>query len=580
MFRRIFIPSVAALTLVVASACVGDDSDYVAPAPAACEPTTCQAAGKNCGSIDDGCGGSLACGECAAPQTCGGGGRTNVCGVSAATITSVTIPSRGDNQIRQGTEPGVTVVATGTNLMGAFAAFLGSLEVEITAAASTASSVTLVIAIPHGGMVPGPAPLLVKTPQGDAQLHDAITVTPITASAASGNDATGDGTTAKPYKTYKKAASEVESGDTLFLEDGTYDAANGEEWPDLTSLAFGAYAAPATVPDGVTIKGKSAAGTKLVGPGRDAVGLGSKAGLVFDGSINETTIESLTVSGFGVGILDASAARLVVKDVIVEDGSDNIYVRGPGVSGGEITLTNVVSRTARSAGIATWNAVKVTVTGGRISKNDLWGIFATSSGALSITGTEIDENDFSGNVGNNVGGILASGLNTKALGPITISNAKFHDNKRNGIDVRETVGPVALTITGSEFRREAVYAIGFGSNVNAKLRNTTIELPRIDSQCVNSGIYFGSADSTLDLGTAAENGDNVFVLAPEGSCYALYNVRPADAAAPVTMKATSFTNTAAPVTPAAGCSAATNDRKWFIGTGGTCPDTGNVIQSF
>ena len=45
-----------------------------------CTPTTCAAQGKNCGSLSDGCGGTLSCGSCTSPATCGGGGTANVCG--------------------------------------------------------------------------------------------------------------------------------------------------------------------------------------------------------------------------------------------------------------------------------------------------------------------------------------------------------------------------------------------------------------------------------------------------------------------------------------------------------------------
>ncbi len=45
-----------------------------------CTPTTCAAQGKDCGTIADGCGGTLSCGTCTAPETCGGGGVANVCG--------------------------------------------------------------------------------------------------------------------------------------------------------------------------------------------------------------------------------------------------------------------------------------------------------------------------------------------------------------------------------------------------------------------------------------------------------------------------------------------------------------------
>ena len=39
-----------------------------------CGLRTCQSANADCGPVGDGCGGELQCGDCAAPETCGGGG--------------------------------------------------------------------------------------------------------------------------------------------------------------------------------------------------------------------------------------------------------------------------------------------------------------------------------------------------------------------------------------------------------------------------------------------------------------------------------------------------------------------------
>ncbi len=48
---------------------------------ATCVPITTCPAPDNCGTLPDGCGGTVSCGAaCAAPQTCGGGGTANVCG--------------------------------------------------------------------------------------------------------------------------------------------------------------------------------------------------------------------------------------------------------------------------------------------------------------------------------------------------------------------------------------------------------------------------------------------------------------------------------------------------------------------
>jgi hypothetical protein len=45
-----------------------------------CVPRKCEDVGANCGPVADGCGGLLQCGDCRAPEICGGAGRPNVCG--------------------------------------------------------------------------------------------------------------------------------------------------------------------------------------------------------------------------------------------------------------------------------------------------------------------------------------------------------------------------------------------------------------------------------------------------------------------------------------------------------------------
>ncbi len=53
-----------------------------------CTPTTCAAQGKDCGTISNSCGGTLSCGSCTAPETCGGGGSANVCGCTPTTCAA------------------------------------------------------------------------------------------------------------------------------------------------------------------------------------------------------------------------------------------------------------------------------------------------------------------------------------------------------------------------------------------------------------------------------------------------------------------------------------------------------------
>lgn len=55
--------------------------------PPVCTPHTRAAAcgSRECDSVPDGCGGSVECGTCAAPETCGGDGTPGLCGCTAQT---------------------------------------------------------------------------------------------------------------------------------------------------------------------------------------------------------------------------------------------------------------------------------------------------------------------------------------------------------------------------------------------------------------------------------------------------------------------------------------------------------------
>ncbi|HEX9102297.1 MAG TPA: tryptophan synthase alpha chain, partial [Polyangia bacterium] len=58
--------------------CGGGGTPNQCGAPS-CTPTTCAAAGAQCGIIGNGCGGTVDCGACAPGTVCGGGG-ANKCG--------------------------------------------------------------------------------------------------------------------------------------------------------------------------------------------------------------------------------------------------------------------------------------------------------------------------------------------------------------------------------------------------------------------------------------------------------------------------------------------------------------------
>ena len=63
-----------------------------------CTPLTCTELGYTCGTQGDGCGGTLDCGTCTAPQTCGGGGQAGQCGFpDAGTCAPLTCAQQNFN---------------------------------------------------------------------------------------------------------------------------------------------------------------------------------------------------------------------------------------------------------------------------------------------------------------------------------------------------------------------------------------------------------------------------------------------------------------------------------------------------
>jgi hypothetical protein len=93
----------------------------ITPAGSACTPTTCAAQGKNCGTISNGCGGTLSCGACAAPQTCGGGGVANVCGGGTTATAQLTVTATGRSGESILSSPAGINVAVGTTGSASFA---------------------------------------------------------------------------------------------------------------------------------------------------------------------------------------------------------------------------------------------------------------------------------------------------------------------------------------------------------------------------------------------------------------------------------------------------------------------------
>jgi hypothetical protein len=65
----------------------GPETPPIPPPAEACQPVRCEDLSATCGTVSDGCGGTLQCGTCGIGQTCGGGGQANACGTPDYGVT-------------------------------------------------------------------------------------------------------------------------------------------------------------------------------------------------------------------------------------------------------------------------------------------------------------------------------------------------------------------------------------------------------------------------------------------------------------------------------------------------------------
>src|SRR5262249_37861236 len=63
-----------------------NDSGTTEAGSGSCQKLTCAQLGASCGPQGDGCGGTIPCGDCKAPETCGGGGTPSQCGGSGGCV--------------------------------------------------------------------------------------------------------------------------------------------------------------------------------------------------------------------------------------------------------------------------------------------------------------------------------------------------------------------------------------------------------------------------------------------------------------------------------------------------------------
>jgi hypothetical protein len=382
---------------------------------------------------------------------------------AVAKPTEITIKDNdGSRQVRQGFGD-VVLEVTGSNFERVTSFSVGDLEASILQ--QTASRLELKVAVPHAASV-GAKNLVLTTEGGNISAEGAVIVTPITAGPL-GNDTTGVGTSDKPYRTLKQALSLTQTGDTVKLLNGVYNAASGEQWP---SVGGGGLTPGPNIPTGIRVEGESLEAI-LEGPG-----------------VSSSTI-ALAFAGNG------AAANLTVKN----------FAAGVFITTGDITLSNLRSE-ANEIGLAVGGG-NVTVNGSEFKTNEV-GILAVDEAILTIAGGSSHHNTENGvtvgdgtptlttnnfEVHHNSNGIFASSEAT-----LILENSKLYENSQRGLEASEQA---KVTLKSSEFYNNGMGGLLFGG-ATLQVRGTNIH----DNS--SFGVYIEGEPTKIDLGTFTEPGNN------------------------------------------------------------------------
>lgn len=403
-------------------------------------------------------------------------------GTAVARAAAVEVEG-GSRQVRQGRAT-VRVNVTGSNLERVTSVKLSTLA--ITVVTSSSESLELRVEVPHGAPI-GLHDLVLTSAGGDTTFPGALEVTPVTSGPA-GNDATGAGTPEAPFRTLTRALSVASAGDTVRLLNGTYSAATGEQWPQLTPT--GPQPGP-NVPLGVGIEGETRAGVVLDGAGA----AGNRIGLAFGG---DGGARKLTVRGFALGGY-VGAGEVVINDALFTGNTT-----GVGTDGGSFGAQDSDFSRNTETGILATGTATVSLLGGGADHNGEDGVRLGDGAPLLAL------SDF--RASGNVNGV-ALHSNSSAF----LSDTVLRDNQLHGLTLDDDA---AAVVTDSDVSANGQGGIWM-SAAQLKLRGTTVKGNG------DHGVYVDGAPLSVDLGTFSDPGENdLDGNGPNGISGHLMDVRP------------------------------------------------------
>jgi parallel beta-helix repeat protein len=203
--------------------------------------------------------------------------------------------------------------------------------------------------------------------------------------AGAGSDASGDGTSAKPYRTLTLALVKSVSGMTIHVGPGLYNGAGGEAFP-------------ISLKSGVNVLGTEAAQVMVDGGGApyvitDAAGSrldrvtirgGSQAGILLQ---NAATLRACILEGNGRGVLCTGDA-VVDGNTIRDNSGTGLTIRGtasPTISG------NIIQRNG-GEGAECLDSCSPRFSGNTVQENSAHGLVCGNSSAPRVEGNTITRN--------------------------------------------------------------------------------------------------------------------------------------------------------------------------------------------
>lgn len=347
-------------------------------------------------------------------------------------------------QVRQGVGQ-VSLTVTGRYLKRVTAVSLGDLQTQFSVA-SDAQSLRVTTTIPHGANLTA-HPLIISTLGGDNTIADALIVTPVTAGPG-GSDAAGRGTPDQPYRSLRQALGVWDSGSAIYLLNGSYSTASGEQWTDYSGLPPDSLPL-STLPAGVVISGESMDGVILEG------NLGTSAGLVLGG---EAQITRLTLRNFGRGLVAGSGA-IRLEALTLTDNTEGMFL---------------------------YNAAQVNASQVVLSNNSVSGLSAYDEADIILNSVTAELN--------------ATGLHLYESASLRLSNSQVRANSDLGI---KSEGASQLFLQSTEVFDNQPFGVVFGGNALV-MRDSKI----YQNTEGGAGLYIEGTPQVVDLGTLSEAGNN------------------------------------------------------------------------